>query len=96
MPTVSFIARMTVKAGRESEFLSLMGELAQHVRTNEPDTIGYEIFRLREPARFAVYESFRDEAAAQRHASSDALQRLVPRISDCLIGSWEIEHLDPV
>lgn len=95
MPRVTFIARMTVKEGRDAEFLALMNELADYVKTHEPGTVQYQMFRLREPQRFAVIEGFADEAAAAVHAASAKLQELVPRISDCLIGSWEIEHLDP-
>lgn len=93
--TVTFVARMTVREGREAEFLGLMRELAAHVHANEAGTVGYEIYRLREPRRYAVLESFVDEAAAAAHAGSGALQSLAPRIGDCLVGSWELEYFDP-
>jgi quinol monooxygenase YgiN len=96
MPKVTFIARMTVKVGREAEFLSLMAQLGDYVKASEPGTVQYEMFQLREPQRYAVLEGFVDEAAAGIHAGSAVLQELAPRISECLIGTWEIEHLDPV
>lgn len=94
--TVTFVARMTVREGREEEFLGLMRELAAHVHANEAGSLGYEVYRLREPHRYAVFESFADEAAAAAHANSGVLQRLAPLISDCLVGSWELEYFDPL
>jgi quinol monooxygenase YgiN len=44
MPKVTFIARMTVKVGRETEFLSLMAQLGDYVKASEPGTVQYEMF----------------------------------------------------
>lgn len=96
MGAVTFIARMTVKEGRDQEFVSLMQALGKYVEANEPGTEVYKLFKLREPNRYAALESFRDEAAATVHAESDKLAELVPKISDCLVGSWEVEYLDPI
>lgn len=96
MPKITFIARMTVKPEREREFLECCRQLEAHVRAHEPDTLGYEFFRLREPNRFAVLESFRDETAEHRHMSSALLAQLGPRIAACLDGTWVREFLDPL
>ena len=96
MGAVTFIARMTVKEGRDQEFISLMRELGDYVEAKEPGTEVYQLYRLREPNRYAALESFRDEAAAKVHAESAKLAELAPKISDCLIGSWELEYLDPI
>ncbi|HUI58930.1 MAG TPA: antibiotic biosynthesis monooxygenase [Steroidobacteraceae bacterium] len=96
MPKVTFIARMTVKPGREAEFIGYCRQLEQHVRAHEPEVLAYEFFRLREPNRFAVLESFPDEAAEHRHMSSARLAELAPRISACLEGTWVREFFDPL
>lgn len=96
MPKITFIARMTVKPGREQEFLAACRELEAHVRAHEPDTLAYEFFRLREPQRYAVLESFRDEAAEHRHMGSTALAQVGPRIAACLEGTWVREYFDPL
>jgi quinol monooxygenase YgiN len=96
MPKITFIARMTVKPEKEREFLDCCRQLEAHVKAHEPDTLIYEFFRLREPSRFAVLESFRDEAAEHRHMSSAILAQLGPRIAACLDGTWVREFLDPV
>ena len=96
MPKITFIARMTVKPEREREFIECCRQLEEHVRAHEPETVMYEFFRLREPNRFAVLESFRDEAAEHRHMGSQALARLGPRIAACLNGTWVREYFDPL
>lgn len=96
MATVTFIARMTVKPDREQEFLSCCRKLEEYVRANEPDTLAYQFFRLREPNRFAVLESFRDEAAESRHMSSAMLAQTGPQIASCVEGTWVREFFDPL
>jgi (4S)-4-hydroxy-5-phosphonooxypentane-2,3-dione isomerase len=96
MPKITFIARMTVKPGRDREFIGYCRELEQYVRTHEPEVLAYEFFRLREPNRYAVIESFRDEAGEHRHMSSSKLAELGPKIAGCLDGTWEREYFDPL
>ena len=94
MGKITFIARMTCKVGKQQEFIELCRELEDYVRENEPDTLQYEFFKLREPGRFAILESFRDEAAEQRHMESPALAAMVPKLSACLDGTWLREYFD--
>ena len=96
MPKITFIARMTVRPGREQEFIGYCRELEQFVRAHEPEVLAYEFFRLREPQRYAVLESFPDEATEQRHMGSAKLAALAPRISACLEGGWVREYFDPL
>lgn len=96
MSKITFIARMTVKPERELEFIECCRELEAHVTAHEPDTLVYEFFRLREPNRFAVLESFRDEAAEHRHMSSPVLAKVGPRLAACLDGTWVREFLDVI
>lgn len=96
MAKITFIARMTVKPECEDEFLACCRKLEQYVSENEPDTLAYEFYRLREPNRFAVLESFRDEAAENRHMSSAMLAELAPQIAACVEGTWVREFFDPL
>jgi (4S)-4-hydroxy-5-phosphonooxypentane-2,3-dione isomerase len=93
---ITFIARMTCKPGREKEFIALARRLEDHVRQHEPEVLGYDFFKLREPNRYAVYESFPDEASEHRHMTSSILAELAPKLSACLDGTWEREYLDPL
>ncbi len=96
MAKITFIARMTVKQEREDEFLDCCRKLERYVRENEPDTVAYEFFRLREPHRFAVLESFKDEQAEHHHMSSPMLAQLAPQIAECVEGTWIREFFDPL
>ncbi len=94
MGKITFIARMTVKPGCEPQFIGYCRELQQHVRAHEPEVLQYEFYRLREPRRYAVLESFPDEAVEHRHMSSARLAALGPKIAACLEGTWVREYLD--
>lgn len=96
MPKITFIARMTVKTGREAEFVGYCRELERYVREHEPEVLDYEFYRLREPRRYAVLESFPDEAAEHRHMSSRKLAELGPKIAACVEGTWVREYFDPL
>ncbi len=98
MARVSFLAKMTVKEGREADFIDCCKRLAEKVHAHEPDTLVYEFFRLREPRRFAVMESFADDAAEERHMNSAWLAEISPALLDCLEGEplYVREYLDPL
>lgn len=98
MSAISFLARMTVKAGHEEEFLRLAQHLEEKVHANEPDTLYYRFFRLREPRQFAVMESFANEAAEEKHMNSDYLAETAPPLLGCLEGDppYIREYLDPI
>ncbi len=94
---LTFVARMKVKPGRESDFIRLAKALTEEVLANEPDTRCYQFYRLREAERgFAVIESFIDEAAEEAHRHSAHFKRLAPGLIDCLDGTYIREYLDPL
>jgi autoinducer 2-degrading protein len=95
MSKVSFISRMTVKPGREADFVARCNRLAEIVRASEPGTLYYEFFRLREPRRYAVIETFADAEAERAHMSSPHLGAHGPGILDCLEAPYVREYLDP-
>ncbi len=98
MSNISFLARMTVKEGREEEFIGHCKALAERVVENEPDILYYRFFKLREPRCYAVMESFADEAAEEKHMSTEYLAEIAPSLLDCLEGDpgYVREYLDPI
>ena len=94
MARVTFISRMTVKPGREQEFVRVCTELTRKVQANE-SPIYFEFFKLREPRRYAVLESFASEEEEHAHMNSAWLAEHAPAIIDCVDGTWEREYLDP-
>jgi (4S)-4-hydroxy-5-phosphonooxypentane-2,3-dione isomerase len=94
MGRLTFISRMTVKPGREEEFVRVCTKLTGKVIANEKP-IYYEFFKLREPRRYAVLESFASEEAEHAHMATPWLAEHAPAIIDCIDGTWEREYLDP-
>jgi quinol monooxygenase YgiN len=95
MAKVTFISRMTVKAGREADFVRLCSRLAERVHATERDILYYEFFKLAEPRRYAVIESFPSEEAEHAHMNGAALAEFGPGIMDCLDGEYVREYLYP-
>lgn len=94
---LTFISRMTVKAGRETEFEALCHELTEKALAHEPSTLWYRFFKLRDgERRYAVVESFVDEAAEEAHQSTSHFQTIAPNMLDCLEGEYVREYLDPL
>lgn len=82
-----FFATLKVKPGMEQEFERLQRELSTLTHKSEPDTIVYDVVRLRDrPGQYAVYARFKDEAAFQHHQTTPSHDRLVPAILECLEG----------
>jgi (4S)-4-hydroxy-5-phosphonooxypentane-2,3-dione isomerase len=96
MARITFLSRMTVKAGAEARFERIVKDMQARVHRDEPGFIFYEFFKLREPRRYAVLESFPDEATEHAHMGGKILAELGPGIVDCLDGTWEREYLDAI
>ena len=94
---VTFLAKMTVKEGREEDFIRLAKQLTEKVRANEPDTLAYEFFKLREEKRgYAVYEQFVSEEADEEHQKTDHFGEIAPALIDCIDGAYVRTYLDPL
>ncbi|MEP6884562.1 MAG: antibiotic biosynthesis monooxygenase [Gammaproteobacteria bacterium] len=94
MAKITFIARMTCMPEKRVEFIRLCRMLEEYAQVNEPGTLAYQFFKLRDENRYAVFESFRDAAAEHVHMNSKILAETAPKISACLTGTWEREYLD--
>ena len=74
MLTITAILR--VKKGYEHAMHDALQIVAQHVKLNEPETVGYFISQDDvDPCRFTTYERFSDLAAMERHNNSEAVAR---------------------
>lgn len=94
---MTFLAKMTVKEGREADFVELARKLTEEVRAKEPDTLAYEFFKLRDEERgYAVYEQFASEEAEQAHQNTPHFAELAPPLIDCIDGTYVRTYLDPL
>lgn len=74
MLTITAIIR--AKKGSEAAMRQALIEVAEHVRSNEPDTVGFYISQdASDPCVFTTYERFRDKAAMDRHNGSETVAR---------------------
>ena len=74
MLTITAVIR--TKQGHEETMRQGLLEVAENVRENEPDTIGFFISQdPDDPCVFTTYERFTDRAAMDRHNNSDAVAR---------------------
>ncbi|WP_102223703.1 putative quinol monooxygenase [Acidimangrovimonas sediminis] len=99
MLTITAVIR--AKPGAEQTMRDALLEVADHVRVNEPDTIGFHVSQdLADPCTFTTYERFADEAAMNLHNSSDVVARffkIAQPILDgevVLVTSFEISAKD--
>ena len=94
---MTFLAKMKVKEGREADFVRLAKALTEQVQANEPETLAYEFYKLRDEERgYAVYEKFTSEAAEQAHQNTPYFTELAPDLIDCLDGTYVRTYLDPL
>jgi quinol monooxygenase YgiN len=74
MLTITAIIR--VKHGYDRAMREALLEVAENVRANEPETIGFFISQdLEDPCVFTTYERFVDRAAMDRHNNSEVVAR---------------------
>lgn len=72
MQTISAIIR--VKPGQEAVMRDALLAVAEHVRTQEPETLGFFISQgTDDPCLFTTYERFADKAAMDKHNGSKAV-----------------------
>lgn len=72
MQTISAIIR--VKPGQEAVMRDALLAVAEHVRMEEPETLGFFISQgIDDPCLFTTYERFADKAAMERHNGSKAV-----------------------
>ena len=81
-----FVVRDDARAVCES----VIREFVEYVRSHEPDTLLYTSLQEKEqPNHFLHYLIFRDEAARDLHANSDAVKRFTDTLYPNLVASVE-------
>jgi quinol monooxygenase YgiN len=96
MSQVSVVANLTVKPGKEDEFLALWDNVLAHVTDNEPGTQHYVLHRsTTERNVFYVTEVYDDQAALDAHMSSDVFAAFGASLGDIVEGGG-MQILEPV
>ena len=85
MLTITAIIR--VKAGTEQAMRDALLVVADHVRLNEPQTIGFFVSQdAADPCLFTTYERFADQAAMDRHNGCETVARFYASATSFLDG----------
>jgi quinol monooxygenase YgiN len=93
---MSVVANLTVKQGKEDEFLALWDDLLAHVAANEPGTQHYVLHRsTSEPNVFYVTEVYDDQAALDAHMGSPVFAAFGASLGDVVEGGG-MQILNPV
>ena len=93
--SITFIATLVVKPGKEQELEKLQQELSHLTHRDEPDTLVYDVLRHRDKrSTYVVYGRFRDEAAFQKHQTMPTHHRLVPPILACLAQEMDLQFYE--
>jgi quinol monooxygenase YgiN len=89
---LTVVARIYPKPDRVEEVGAILVEMAEAVRTAEPDCIVYRPHRhSREPAVFLFYEQYRSEAAFDFHKTAPHLAGFRDRMKALVRQPTEVE-----
>ncbi len=95
MKSISAILR--ARPGAEDTLRAALLDVAAHVATNEPDTVGFFVSQdAGDPARFTTYERFTDTAAMDRHNGSEAVARFFAIAQPILDGEVILVTADEI
>ena len=96
MGQVSVIARLEVKPDKADDFAAAWDSMFDHISKNESDTQHYVLHRVNDtPNIFYVSEVYKDQAAFDAHAGSDAFAGLMGQIGDFIVNA-ELNMCVPV
>jgi quinol monooxygenase YgiN len=73
---LTLTAVIRAKKGSDATMRQALLEVAENVRANEPDTVGFFVAQdASDPCLFTTYERFIDKSAMDRHNSSETVAR---------------------
>jgi quinol monooxygenase YgiN len=91
--TVTVVARIYPKAGKDDEVAALLVQMAEAVRQNEPDCLVYRPHQSEgEPRVFYFYEQYRSDAAFELHRAAPHLATYRARMGELVARPTEIER----
>ncbi len=92
--TITLTAKLTIKAGKEDEFETLMKGIVSKVR-QEPGNRAYIMCRSKQnPRVFLFFEEYADQAAVQAHGQH--FKELGINLGDFLDGPVVAEYYDRI
>lgn len=83
-------AEFTINEDKIDEFQKLIRKMSKLVKTNEPDTLGYNFYFSSDRKKCIVHEKYQNSKAALVHNSGYASQTVLPNIFKVA----KLNHLD--
>jgi quinol monooxygenase YgiN len=77
---IEFRAEFTIQEGKIEEYKKLVQEMSRLVKTNEPDTIGYQFYLNSSGTKCIVSETYANSEAVFAHSNGAASQTILPKI----------------
>ena len=91
---LTFTAKITIKAGKEDEFVNTMKTVVPKVR-EEPGNRAYVMHRAKDNRRlFMFYEEYTDQGALDTHRQH--VRELVVNLADLVDGTPQLEFFDKI
>ena len=91
----TFLSRFRVKPERDAEFVALIPQMEANAAA-EPATLAYKFYRLDDPHKFGVFESFVDANGDQAHQANPASAPIIAQMIECIDGTYVREILHDV
>jgi quinol monooxygenase YgiN len=91
MDKFAILALLEAKPGKEQELEAFL-KSAQPLALAEPATTTWYAVKLG-PARFGIFDTFKDEAGRKAHLSGEIAKALFAKADELLAGSPQIEML---
>ena len=94
---ISIISKLVCIPGKNIEIEGALNEMRQAVLDNEPGTLLFINHRSRKsPEEYYIFEQYENEAAADRHAKSEAFKAAVEKLLPNVEGPAEHTGLDVI
>lgn len=90
---LAVIATIKVKPGAEHDFEAVGKELVAKVNANEPGCKLYTLCRGEAPRTYVFMERYVDQAATDRHRSTDYFKELGRKMGNFIDGRPDIQRL---
>jgi quinol monooxygenase YgiN len=77
---IHFRAEFTIEQGKIGEYKKLIQQMSRMVEANEPDTINYQFYLVRDETKCIVNETYANSEAVFVHNDGVASRTILPKI----------------
>jgi quinol monooxygenase YgiN len=86
------VARLTVKEGKEADFLKIALPLVEATQQEEGN-LYYELYRSpRDPKIFIFYEEYTDDSAFNVHSDSEHFKKFAAALQDLVSEEMKVDR----